>query len=165
VNGGFIDSSAWNTGNGTLTVGGESFFTRASSSAGISETDNASVGSKLTGAASACETSYGITTLSGASTTTGQSCLPANAIIDAVVYRITTTITTATSFTIGDSGSATRYCGTQSTLTAGTTGTCLAQGYYLNSSALPVKITPSTTPGAGAMRIIVYYHTWTPPTS
>lgn len=122
-------------------------------------------GSSQTGGPSACETTFGITTLSGASTSTGLSCLPANSIIDAVVYRITTTITTAVSFTVGDSGSATRYCGTQSVMTAGTTGICLAAGYYLNTGALSVKITPNTTPGAGAIRLIVYYHTWTAPTS
>ena len=123
-------------------------------------------GSNVQYAEAACETSYGATTVSGgATTTTGLNCLPANSIIDAVVYRITTTITTAANFTIGDSGSATRYCGTQSTLTAGTTGTCTAQGYYLNASALGVKFTPNTTPGAGAIRFIVFYHTWTAPTS
>src|SRR5262249_39189358 len=87
-------------------------------------------GSSVTYSSAACEVNFGITTLSGASTTTGVTCLPANAIIDAVTYRITTTITTATSFTIGDSGSATRYCGTQSNLAAGFTGVCTAAGYY-----------------------------------
>lgn len=122
-------------------------------------------GSIQTSNAAACETSFGATTLSGASTNTGLNCLPVNSVIDMVVYRITTTITTATNFTIGDSGSATRYCGTQSTLTAGTTGLCSAAGYYLNTSALPLKITPNMSPGAGAIRLIVYYHTWTAPTS
>jgi hypothetical protein len=131
----------------------------------VSFADGGNFGSAQVGGASACEANFGITTLSGASTNTSLSCLPANSIIDAVVYRVTTTITTATSFTIGDSGSATRYCGTQSTLTAGTTGVCLAAGYYLNTGALAVKITPSTSPGAGAIRLIVYYHTWTPPQS
>jgi hypothetical protein len=125
-----------------------------------------SFGSFVNYGASSCETGFGATTVSGgATTTTGLTCLPANAIIDAVVYRVTTTITTATTFTIGDSGSATRYCATQSNMSAGATGTCTAAGFYLNPSALGVKITPSTTPGAGAIRLIVYYHTWTAPTS
>lgn len=122
-------------------------------------------GSNVTYSSAACETAFGATTLSGASTTTGLNCLPANAIIDAVVYRVTTAITTATSFTIGDSGSATRYCGTQSFLTIGATGTCTAAGYFLNATAKGVLITPSTTPGAGAIRLLVYYHTWTAPSS
>lgn len=123
-------------------------------------------GSSFTFESASCETSFAPTTLSGATTTTGLTCLPANAIIDAVAYRVTTTITTATSFTIGDSGSATRYCGTQSVLSAGATGVCTAAGYYLNpTTAKGVLITPSTTPGAGAIRLIVYYHTWAAPTS
>lgn len=124
-------------------------------------------GSNQHGSSQQCELNFGPTTLNtgGTATNTGQNCLLANSIIDAVVYRITTTITTAANFTIGDSGSATRYCGTQSTLTAGTTGLCLAAGYYLNSSATPIKITTNVNPGAGAIRVIVYSHTWTPPTS
>ena len=113
----------------------------------------------------ACEMGYGATTLSGSSTTTSLNCLPANSIILSVEYRITTTITTATSFTIGDSGSATRYCGTQSTLTAGTTGNCVAAGFYYNSGALGVLITPNMNPGAGAIRLMVTYLTLIPPTS
>lgn len=123
--------------------------------------------------ASACETSFGITTLStGAATTnTGLSCLPANAVIDAVVYRITTTITTAASFTVGDATVAARFCGTQSTLTAGTTGICFAQADQTGTSgprqvsATTARVTCNVTPGAGAMRLIVYYHTWVAPTS
>lgn len=122
-------------------------------------------------AASPCETTFGITTLSGASTNTGLSCLPANSVIDAVLYRITTTITTAASFTIGDGTIAARFCAAQSTLTVGTTGICFAQADQTGTSgprqvaAAVVKITPNTTPGAGALRLIVYYHTWVAPTS
>jgi hypothetical protein len=139
-------------------------FSTASFSSDSTNGGNA-FGSKQTNNVAACETSFGATTLSGASTSTGLNCLPANSVIDMVVYRITTTITTAASFTIGDGGSATRYCGTQSTLTAGTTGLCSAAGYYLNASAGAIVVTPNTSPGAGAIRLIVYYHTWAPPTS
>jgi hypothetical protein len=124
-------------------------------------------------AESGCETSNGATTLSTGSTTTntGVNCLPANAIIDFVVYRITTTITTAASFTIGDSTTAARFCSTQSTLTAGTTGVCNAQwtsataGLIGQASATSVRVTTNANPGAGAIRLIVYYHTATAPTS
>jgi hypothetical protein len=135
-------------------------------------------GSSSSNSASACETSYGITTLStsGATTETGKNCLPANAIIDAVVYRITTTITNVASFTIGDGMTAGRFCGTQSTLTAGTTGTCFVQADQTGAAGprqtFAAKVrwtgtggTGSGTPGAGAIRLITYYHTWTPPTS
>lgn len=121
----------------------------------------------------ACETNFAATTLNTGSTTTntGQNCLPANAIIDAVVYRITTTITTAANFTIGDGTTAARFCGTQSTLTAGTTGICFAQADQTGAagprqtSAAAVRVTTNVNPGAGAIRLIVYYHTWTPATA
>ncbi|MBZ5684389.1 MAG: hypothetical protein LAP86_05075 [Acidobacteriia bacterium] len=130
-------------------------------------------GSSQQNASAACEPSDGTTTLNagGNTTDTGQSCLPANSVIDAVVYRITTTITMAASFTIGDATKAARFCTTQSTLTAGTTGVCFAQADQagaagpIQSSAAKVRVTLNANPGAGAIRLIVYYHTWTPPAS
>lgn len=120
-----------------------------------------------------CETSGGITTLNvgGTTTDTGQNCLPATAVIDAVVYRITTTITTAANFTIGDATTAARFCATQSTLTAGTTGTCFVQADQTGAAgprqtaAAKVRVTTNVNPGAGAIRMMVFYHTWSPPTS
>jgi hypothetical protein len=119
----------------------------------------------------ACEAGTGITTLStsGATTNTGVNCLPANAVIDSVVYYITTSFGTAASFTIGDATIATRFCGTQSTVTAGTSGVCFAQADQTGTSgprqptAAAIRITSNTTPSAGAIRLIVYYHTWTAP--
>ncbi|MGH3430882.1 MAG: hypothetical protein ACRDQZ_25490 [Mycobacteriales bacterium] len=128
-------------------------------------------GSTLTKTFAACETAGAPTTLSGASTPTGLNCLPAGAVIDAVVYRITTTITTAVSFTIGDGSTAARFCGTQSVMTAGTTGVCFLQADQtgaagpIQAAADAVVVTPDTTPGAGAIRLLVYYHTWAAPTS
>lgn len=130
-------------------------------------------GTKQGWAAAACETSFAPTTLNtGATTTnTGLNCLPATAVIDAVVYRITTTITTAANFTIGDGTTAARFCATQSTLTAGTIGTCFAQTDQTGASgpkqtsAAAVRVTANVNPGAGAIRLIVYYHTWAAPTS
>jgi hypothetical protein len=130
-------------------------------------------GSAQTNTASACETNFGITTLNTTATTTntGQSCLPVNAIIDAVVYRITTSITTAANFQIGDSTTAGRFCSAQTTLTVGTTGICFAQADQTGApgprqtSATSVRVTTNVNPGAGAIRLIVHYHTWTAPTS
>lgn len=140
---------------------------------GLSFTTDGSFNSKQKDGASACEISFGTTTLNtgGTTTSTGLSCLPANSIIDAVVYRITTTITTAANFTIGDGVTAARFCSTQSTLAAGTTGTCLAQSDQTGAAgpkqvnAASVVVTTNVNPGAGAIRLIVYYHTWTAPTS
>ena len=117
-----------------------------------------------------CETSFGTTTVNtgSATTTTGLTCLPANSVIDGVVYRITTTITTAASFTVGTAGSTSLFCGTQSTLTTGTTGVCMNQTgttSELQGSAAAVVVTFNATPGAGAIRLVVRYHTLTAPTS
>lgn len=130
-------------------------------------------GSNQSASASACEATFGITTLNtGAATTdTTNNCLPANSIIDAVVYRVTTAITTSASFTIGDATTAARFCGTQSTLTLGATGRCFVQADQtgaagpIQAAAAKVRMTLNANPGAGAIRLIVYYHTWTPPTS
>lgn len=135
--------------------------------------DTGGFGSSQTNGPSACETSFAATTLSTIATTTdtGLSCLPANSIIDAVVYRITTTITTAASFTIGDATTAARFCSTQNTLTAGTTGICFVQADQTGAAgprqaaAAKVRVTTNVNPGAGVIRLIVYYHTWTAPTS
>lgn len=135
--------------------------------------DTGPFGSNETFSPSACETSFATTTLStGASTTdTGLNCLPATSVIDAVVYRITTTITTSANFQIGDATTAGRFCGTQSTLTAGTTGVCFVQADQTGAagprqaSAAKVRVTLNANPGAGAIRLIVYYHTWIAPTS
>ena len=136
-------------------------------------TGGVTFGSSQVQGPNACETNFGITTLStGATTTdTGLNCLPLNAIIDVVVYRITTTITTAASFTVGDATTAGRFCASQSTLTAGTTGICFVQADQTGAagprqtSAAKVRITTNVNPGAGAIRLIAYYHTWTAPTS
>ena len=129
-----------------------------------------SFGSNQNNTRAACETNFAATTLNvgGTTTDTGLQCLPAGSVIDAVVYRITTTITTAANFTIGDASTAARFCTTQSTLTAGTTGVCLAQtgtSGAAQSTNATVRVTTNANPGAGAIRLIVYYHTWTAPTS
>lgn len=139
----------------------------------VFESDGGFTGSSQLGGAAACETTFGITTLNtGATTTdTGLNCLPSNAVIDAVVYRVTTAITTSASFTIGDATTAARFCSTQSTLTLGTTGVCFVQADQTGAagprqaSQTKVRVTLNANPGAGAIRLIVYYHTWTTPTS
>jgi lysophospholipase L1-like esterase len=168
--------SGTNSTNNTMQFQGWNFLNSAgagSFSSIVTASDTGPFGSSASTASSACETSYAPTTLStgGTTTNTGVTCLPANSVIDAVVYRITTAITTATNFTIGDATIAARFCATQSTLTLGTTGICFAQADQTGTSgprqtaAAAVKITTTGTPGAGAIRLIVYYHTWTAPTS
>jgi hypothetical protein len=171
-NSSFVSSSQWNYGASTLNGTGNADFHYAQADEWLLFDGGGTVnfGSTEFSTTAGCETSFGATTVNtgSATTTTGQSCLPANAYIDAVVYRVTTAITNAASFTVGVSGSTSKFCSTQSTLTLGATGICNAQinaGAPVNGSAAPVVVTFNATPGAGAIRIIVYYHTWTAPTS
>lgn len=122
-----------------------------------------------------CETNGAPTTLSTIATTTntGLNCLPANSIIDAVVARVTTTITSAcTGWELGDGTIAARFSANETTLASGTTKIGFLQADQTGTSgprqvaAAPVQITcAGGNPGAGAVRVIVYYHTWVPPTS
>lgn len=158
---------------GQLSVG-PGLFTSSSSSDG-------SFGSTLFHGASACETSFATTTLSNGATTTdtGLNCLPANSTIDAVVARVTTTITAAcTGWELGDAATPARFSSNNVTLTAGTTTDAAHIGTFNNTgiasattgtwqaSAAKVRITcAGGNPGAGAVRVIVYYHTAAAPTS
>lgn len=110
----------------------------------------------------------------GATTDTAANLLPANAVIEAVVVRVTTTITTATDWSVGDPTTGTRFCSANATLVSGTTSVCLnhMSGAVTTLAAGPsqaaaakVRITTTGTPGAGAIRITVFYHTFTAPTS
>jgi hypothetical protein len=127
-----------------------------------------------------CETNNGPTTLNtgATTTTTGLSCLPANSIIDAVVGRVTTTITgSCTGWELGDGTTAARFSSNNTGLTAGTTTDATHIGSFNNTGiasattgiwqAAASKITITCAggnPSAGAIRISVYYHTWTAPT-
>lgn len=111
---------------------------------------------------------------SGTTTDSATNLLPAGAILLAVTARVTTTITTATDWKLGDSTTAGRFCGAQTGLTAGTTvvGLSHQQGSIATDAAGPVqsaaaklRITTTGTPGAGAIRVTVYYIVLTPSTS
>lgn len=112
-------------------------------------------------------------TLSTGGTTTDSAAnlLPANAIIESVVARITTTITVATNWSLGDATIAARFAAANSTLTAGTTSIGLQHVDQTGTSgpkqtaAAKLRITTTGTPGAGVIRVTVYYRTFTAPTS
>lgn len=115
-----------------------------------------------------------VTLNTGAAFTDTTADLPANSIIDAVVARITTTITTAANWSLGVSGTTTRFSAASSTLTAGTTVVGLQhwQGSVTTDAAGPVqtaaakvRITLNANPGAGAIRLTWFYRTATAPTS
>lgn len=112
----------------------------------------------------------------GTTTNTSANLLPAGAIILAVTARVTTTITTATDWKLGDSTTAARFCAAQSgaQLTAGATVigvdhqsgavTTLAAGPS-QPAAATVRVTTTGTPGAGAIRITVHYISMSAPAS
>jgi len=108
-----------------------------------------------------------LTTIAAAATTTTAIQLPANAIILSVSVRVVTVIPTATTFTVGDSGSAARYNTAAVAVAAGTTDKGTKAGAYYNASALGVLITPSATPATatGQVRVNIHYMSVTPPTS
>lgn len=113
-------------------------------------------------------------TLSTGATTTATSgnLAPANSEILAITYRITTTITTAANFNVRvtggnpfvNIGTATT---SQTTLTAGTTGVLVpgAYGEGYRSTATTLTVTTNANPGAGVIRLTVFYRQFTPATS
>ena len=114
-----------------------------------------------------------IITLSTSGTTTDSvgNLLPANSIIEAVVARVTTTITTATDWKLGDATTPGRFTAANSTLTAGTTGVGLVHVDQAGAAgprqttAAKLRITTTGTPGAGVIRVTVFYRQFTPPAS
>lgn len=121
---------------------------------------------------------YGVlhtsTTLStgGATTNLGVN-VPAGSVVYATSNRVTTGITTASTFNLEDSGglfyggtcaaavTSTQVYGGPPATTSG--GSTLAPNFY--SSANTFKIVCNTTPGAGVVETIIYYYTVTAPTS
>lgn len=112
-------------------------------------------------------------TLSTSGTTTDSvaNLLPANAIIGPVDCRVTTTITTATNWSVGDATTGARFSPANGTLTAGTTSVGLTHVDQTGAAgpkqtaAAKLRITTTGTPGAGAIRCAVNYTLGTPPTS
>lgn len=111
---------------------------------------------------------------SGATTDTTADLLPANAIIDAAVCRVTTTITTATDWGISDPTTPLRFSAVSATMTAGTTIVGLKHVFGVVSTtatgptqaaAAKLRITTTGTPGAGAVRCSVFARVATAPAS
>lgn len=110
----------------------------------------------------------------GTTTDTAANLLPANSIIEAVVARVTTTITTATDWKLGDATQAARFSAANATMTAGATSVGLNQADPtvatanlgpVQSAAAKVRVTTTGTPGAGVIRITVFYRQFVAPTS
>jgi hypothetical protein len=110
---------------------------------------------------------------SGTTTDTSANLLPANSIIDSVVARVTATITTATDWSLGDANVGTRFASANSTMTNGSTSVGINQwkgsvnadnNGPTQASAAKVRVTTTGTPGAGVIRITVFYRQFTAPT-
>lgn len=111
----------------------------------------------------------------GLTTDTVGNLLPAGAIIDSVVCRVTTAITTTTNWAVGDASQAARFSSANATLTLGTTSVGLNQADPTVASANlgPVQVAAAkvriscsgSNPGAGAIRITVFYRQFIPPAS
>jgi len=97
--------------------------------------------------------------------------LPANGIIESVVARLTTGITLSTNWQLGDATTPGRFSAPNSTMTAGTTQVGLVHVDQTGAAgprqttAAKVRVTMTGIPGAGAVRITVFYRQFTPPTS
>lgn len=110
----------------------------------------------------------------GLTTDSTANLLPANSLIDGVVCRVTTTITTATSWAVGDATTAARFIAADSTLTANETQNGIIQWNTANANAAgPVqtaaaklRITAAgSNPGAGVVRCTTFYSQFVAPTS
>ncbi|KKK49743.1 hypothetical protein LCGC14_3131980, partial [marine sediment metagenome] len=109
----------------------------------------------------------------GATTDSAGNLLPANSIIEGVVARVTETITTATDWALGDATQAARFLAASTNLTLGDTEVGLAHRQPsvadalgpVQSAAAALRVTCSGTPGAGKIRVEVYYSQFVAPTS
>lgn len=185
-----IGEATTGAGSNTATIGNASVtdihFGGATDAAvvhgkGFQTTDSNNFGANILNSFAPCETNEAPTTLAtGATTTqTGLSCLPAGSVIDAVVARVTTTITAAcTGWELGDGTTAARFTSNNTGLAAGTVSDAAHIGTFITSgiasattgiwqaSATKITITcAGGNPGAGAIRIGVFYHQATAPTS
>jgi hypothetical protein len=111
----------------------------------------------------------------GLTTDTSANLLPAGAVIEAVVCRVTTTITTTTNWAVGDANVSNRFSSANATLTSATTAVGINHfagsvttdnAGPTQSAAAKVRITcTGANPGAGAIRITVFYRQFVAPTS
>ena len=107
----------------------------------------------------------------GTTTDTSANLLPANSVVLAVTGYVQTTITTATNWKLGDATIAGRFTAANATMTAGATSVGLVHvdqtgtSGPIQASAAKIRVTTTGTPGAGKIRIVVFYRTYAPSTS
>lgn len=109
-----------------------------------------------------------LTTIAAAATTTTTIQMPAGSIVLSVSVRVTTLIPTATSFSVGDAGSATRFSTANVSTAATSTDPGTKAGAYYNASATGIVLTMNGgTPAdnSGRVRVTIAYLDCTVPTS
>jgi hypothetical protein len=108
-----------------------------------------------------------LTTIAASPTTTTTIQMPANSVVLGVAVRVTVAIPTATTFTVGDAGSATRFSTAAVSVNVNSTDPGTKAGAYYNATAAGIVITPNGTPANtnGRVRVVIYYYSVTPPTS
>lgn len=170
---------AWSTGSwsaGTFAYSGDLFLLKDAANTLAQKNGDADQIARSYGANSGYwergSISESITLSTGGATTDSTAdLLPANAIIEAVTARITTAITTATDWALGDATTVARFAAANSTLAAGTTSVGLEHVDQTGAagpkqtSAAKLRITTTGTPGAGVIRVTVYYRRFVAPTS
>lgn len=110
--------------------------------------------------------SENITLNTGGTTTYGTTDLvPAYSSFLGAVARVTTTITTATDWTISLDADTTVLANTNSTMTAGTQSVKVVFEAGGGNTPDRFKIVTTGTPGAGAIRVTLFYLSYTAPTS
>lgn len=97
----------------------------------------------------------------GLTTDSAANLLMAGAIIAPVFCEVVTTVTTATGWSVGISGTAARFLANTTDLTAGTTKVGMAHltgtVAFIQAAAAKVRITAAANnPGAGAIRVTVF---------
>ena len=116
-----------------------------------------------------------ITLATGATTTdSSANLLPANSLILGISTRVTTAITTCANFSVGDATTAARFISgsTGVALNSTAVGTIQMQGNIstaatgpTQTSAAKIRITCNVNPGAGKVRVQVFYLALSPPTT
>ena len=111
----------------------------------------------------------------GVTTDSAANLLPANSVILSVVARVVVTITAAaTTWEVGDSVTAARFTSPDAVLAAGETQAGLnhMKGGVATDAAGPtqiaaakIRITTDANPGAGSVRVTVFYRQYIAPTS
>ncbi|KKL93089.1 hypothetical protein LCGC14_1878160, partial [marine sediment metagenome] len=115
-------------------------------------------------------------TLSTGGTTTDSvaNLLIVNCIIEAVIAYVTETITTATDWALGDASQAARFLAASTLLAAGSRVVGMAHRDPtvasadlgpVQSASAKLRITTTGTPGAGKIRITVFYSNFVAPAS